>query len=175
MRDEGEGQGESTGFQIKDRRRFDEQGNIRSQDDSAKEQPAGRLDSKSTAPSSGQGAKLSSGKDSAVKDSATNEAGFTVKEKSDSAAAPEVDFSSFILSMAHSVLVHLGEVPAPAGVDIPVNLEAAKQTIDLLAMLKSKTSGNLETQEEHLIEEILHNLRVSFVQAKNRSKSTSAA
>jgi len=77
---------------------------------------------------------------------------------------PEIDFGTFILSMGSSVLVHLGEVPAPDGTT-ERNLPLAKQTIDLLALLQEKTKGNLDEAEDNLLRSLLYDLRIKYVDA----------
>jgi hypothetical protein len=76
---------------------------------------------------------------------------------------PEIDFSSFIFSLSTSALLHLGEVPDPTTQKREKNLPLAKQTIDILGMLKEKTKGNLTPDEEKLIENILTDLRWRYV------------
>jgi len=81
----------------------------------------------------------------------------------------EVAFGSFIMSLATQVLVQLGEMPAPGGLEIPVDLNAARQTIEIISMLQRRTRGNVSAEEAHFLEEVLHSLRTSFVA---RSKKT---
>lgn len=76
---------------------------------------------------------------------------------------PEVSFSSFILSLSTSVLVHLGEVPDPVTQKMDKHLPLAKQTIDLLGMLMEKTKGNLSGDEEKMMEHLLADLRWRYV------------
>lgn len=76
---------------------------------------------------------------------------------------PEIDFSSFIFSLSTSALLHLGEVPDPITKKRGKNLPLAKQTIDILGMLKEKTKGNLTPDEEKLMENILTDLRWRYV------------
>jgi hypothetical protein len=84
---------------------------------------------------------------------------------------PAVDFSTFVLSLAHSTLVHLGEAPDPAsGKPALQNLPMAHQTIDLIALLAEKTRGNLTGEEERLIEQLLYDLRLRYVEVSNKSK-----
>jgi hypothetical protein len=75
---------------------------------------------------------------------------------------PEIDFSTFILSITTSAMVHLGEAPHPDGATRK-DLTLAKQTIDLLGMLKEKTAGNLTEEESKLLEEVLYDLRLRYV------------
>jgi hypothetical protein len=80
------------------------------------------------------------------------------------AALPEIDFSTFVLSLTTSAMVHLGEAPHPDGAthnDLPL----AKQTIDILGMLKEKTAGNLSEEESRLLDEVLYDLRLRYVGA----------
>ncbi len=78
---------------------------------------------------------------------------------------PEVDFNNFIFSLSTSVLIQLGEIEDPFTQKEAKNLPLAKQTIDLIGMLKEKTKGNLTPQEEKLIENILYDLKMRYVKA----------
>lgn len=74
-----------------------------------------------------------------------------------------IDFSSFIVSIATQAMAALGEIPNPqTGVQAP-NHAAARELIDIIAMLDLKTKGNLSADEALLIEEVLHSLRLAFV------------
>ena len=83
-----------------------------------------------------------------------------------SAGLPKVDFSSFVLSLYSSVLVQLGLVEEPTTGKKEKDLALAKQTIDMMAMIKEKTVGNLDTEEENLLTNLLHELRLAYVEAK---------
>ena len=74
-----------------------------------------------------------------------------------------VDFSTHILSLASSALIALGRMPAPDGVQQPLDLETAKHLIDVLAMLREKTNGNLHEKEAKLLEGLLADLRMQYV------------
>lgn len=82
-------------------------------------------------------------------------------------ALPAVDLSSFALSLAASALYHLGVMGDPAqGEKAPEpNLPLARQTIDTLAMLQEKTRGNLDEEETRLLDGLLYELRMRFVEA----------
>jgi hypothetical protein len=77
---------------------------------------------------------------------------------------PHVDFSTFVLSLSHSALMHLGQAPNPETGQVERNLPLARQTIDLIGMLDEKTKGNLSGEEERLIGQILFDLRLRFVE-----------
>jgi hypothetical protein len=78
---------------------------------------------------------------------------------------PPVEFTTFVLSLSHSALMHLGEAPDPdTGGVVQKNLQLARQTIDLIAMLEEKTKGNLTGDEERLLAQILFDLRMRYVE-----------
>lgn len=83
-------------------------------------------------------------------------------------ALPSIDFSTFVLSLSHSALMHLGEAPDPETGKTDASLPLAKQTIDLIGMLEEKTKGNLTGEEERLIGQILFDLRMRFVELEKR-------
>lgn len=74
-----------------------------------------------------------------------------------------VDFSTLILSLSTSVLLHLGEIPNPQTNKSEKNLELARHTIDIIDMLKQKTKGNLTEGEGGLIDNVLYDLRMRYV------------
>jgi hypothetical protein len=83
-------------------------------------------------------------------------------------ALPPLDFSTLILSMASTAMVQLGVVAAPGG-DAPApDLDAAKQAIDILAILEEKTRGNLDDAEQKLLQSLLYDLRVAYVDAQKK-------
>lgn len=76
---------------------------------------------------------------------------------------PQVTFSTFILSLASSALVQLGEVPDPDTGRTSENLLMAKHTIDVLTMLQEKTRGCADADEARLLEGVLYELRMKYV------------
>ncbi len=83
---------------------------------------------------------------------------------------PTIDFATFILSLSHSALMHLGEAPHPDDNRVEVELPLAKQTIDLLILLEDKTKGNLTGDEERLMTQILFDLRMRYVERSKAPK-----
>jgi hypothetical protein len=81
---------------------------------------------------------------------------------------PAVDFSTFLLSLAHSALVHLGDSPGPNGQASPTNLPLARQTIDLISLLQEKTKGNLTGEEERMIEQLTYDLQSRYISATQK-------
>ncbi len=76
---------------------------------------------------------------------------------------PEVNFSSFVMSLATQAMVQLGQMAPPPGMDIPVDVESGRGTIDILSMLQQKTKGNLTAEEAKFLEDVLHTLRVAYI------------
>ena len=81
-------------------------------------------------------------------------------------ALPSTDFTTLILSLHHSALMHLGDAPHPEGGTMTRDLPLARQSIDMIAMLEEKTKGNLAGDEERLIHQVLLELRLRFVEAQ---------
>jgi hypothetical protein len=82
----------------------------------------------------------------------------------------QVSFVAFVISMASNAAVHFGDAPDPVSNEMrPPNLEAASQVIELLAMLEQKTRGNLTAEERQLLDQILFELRMRYVDARKGS------
>jgi hypothetical protein len=81
---------------------------------------------------------------------------------------PPVDFPTFVLSLGSSVLMHLGDAPHPGSGEIAKDLSMAKHTIDILSMLELKTKGNLNPSEAQLMENLLFDLRLRYVEAAKK-------
>ena len=130
---------EDKGFKVKDRRKILQEGEEKEKTEKAapeeKEVPKGAQESKEQA------------------------------RKTESPPLPEINFSTFILSLSTSALMHLGEIPNPETNRIDRNLPLAKQTIDLIDMLKKKTEGNREQDEDNLITNLLYDLKLKYVAA----------
>lgn len=81
------------------------------------------------------------------------------------AGLPKVDFSTFVLSLGTTALYQLGAMPDPAtGETAPADPLVAQQTIDTLEMIRDKTRGNLDEEERKLIDSLLYELRMRFVE-----------
>jgi hypothetical protein len=75
----------------------------------------------------------------------------------------EITFASFVFSLSTQALVHLGEIADPVDGAARVNLEGARQIIDIIAILHAKTAGNLDAAESALLENALYDLRMRYV------------
>lgn len=84
----------------------------------------------------------------------------------------EFTFASLVLSLSTSALLHLGMAPGGEGDESAgeseVNLPMARQVIDILEMLETKTRGNLDKDEAAMLEQVLHDLHMRFVEAKQK-------
>jgi hypothetical protein len=100
--------------------------------------------------------------------------GFVTNETHDHVAQDRevstINFVAFVLSLAHTAAVHFGDVPDPvSGAKSQANLPAAQQMIDILALLEEKTRGNLTAEERQLLEQVLFELRMRFVEIQGAS------
>ncbi len=77
---------------------------------------------------------------------------------------PEVSFTTFVVGLSTQALVALGEIPDPVSGQHAKDLEAAQQLIDIIGMLREKTRGNLDNDENSLVEAILFDLRMKYVE-----------
>ena len=83
---------------------------------------------------------------------------------------PSIDFTTLLLSFASSAQIQLGLVADPMTQKVSQNLSMAKQTIDLISVLGEKTKGNLSAEEGELMETLLYNLRLQFIEMSKRDK-----
>jgi Domain of unknown function (DUF1844) len=80
---------------------------------------------------------------------------------------PRVSFAGFVISLATTAAVHFGDIPDPqTGERHESDLAAAQQMIDLISLLQDKTKGNLTAEESKLVDDLLYELRMRFVQAQ---------
>lgn len=130
------------GFVIKDRRLFDESGAARVEEEMKPE------DKKRTE-------KPEEGPRTSPVEMDTPE--------TEASPLPEINFASFIFSLSTTAMYHFGDFPDPVTKESQRNLPAAKQTIDILSILKTKTEGNLDEQEKQMLDGILYELRMRFI------------
>jgi hypothetical protein len=82
----------------------------------------------------------------------------------------ELSFVTFVLSLASSAAIHFGDLPDPSGERSEPNLEGAAQMIEILALLDEKTRGNLTAEERQVLEQVLYELRMRFVEVRDGGK-----
>jgi len=84
---------------------------------------------------------------------------------------PPLDFTSFVISLATTVAIHFGDMADQlTGQKPEPNLDGAAQMIDILSLLEEKTRGNLTAEERQVLDQVLYELRLRFVEAKNGGK-----
>ena len=82
-----------------------------------------------------------------------------------------LSFTAFVLSLASTAAIHFGDLPDPiSGQRSELNLDGAAQMIEILSLLDQKTRGNLTAEERQMLEQVLYELRVRFVEASGAGK-----
>ncbi len=79
----------------------------------------------------------------------------------------DVSFTAFVLSLASAAAIHFGDVPDESGKASEPNLDGAGQMIDILALLEEKTRGNLTAEERQVLEQVLYELRMRFIEVRD--------
>jgi len=144
---------EQSAFKVTDRRMFTTEGEIREQQQSDPGEQA--PPHKEEPPKASQEEKPKASQEPSQKEEA--------EPTAEQDPSQGVNFASFLLSLATTGMVHLGEIPDPGSGQKMEDLEAARQMIDILGILKEKTEGNLSTEESHLLENVLYELRMKFM------------
>jgi hypothetical protein len=91
--------------------------------------------------------------------------------RSDCMPMADISFTQFVISLASSAAIHFGDIPDMSGQTAPApDLEAARQMIEILALLEEKTRGNLTAEERQVLEQILYELRLRFVEVSGASE-----
>ncbi|MBI4486346.1 MAG: DUF1844 domain-containing protein [Acidobacteria bacterium] len=84
---------------------------------------------------------------------------------------PALSFTAFVLSLASTAAIHFGDLPDPmSGEPAEPNLDGAAQMIEILSLLDQKTRGNLTAEERQVLEQVLYELRLRFVEASSARK-----
>ena len=130
---------EGKGFTVKDRRSFDEDGDLKDEKETKEPVSQPKEEKKQ-------------------------------KEAPKAPPLPEVNFNSLIFSLSSSALLHLGDIADPQTGETREDLPMAKHSIDIISMLKDKTKGNLDNEEQKFIDNILTDLRLRYVKALHSKK-----
>ncbi len=140
-----EDKNESSGFRVVDRRSFSADGTRREvapeEEEKAREEP-------STAPRAAPPPREAEARE----DDEPGEAGF----------------ETLVSYLSTTAMFQLGLLAGPGGERIPPDLPNARRTIDLLAVLQEKTQGNLTTDEARLLDDVLYEIRMSYVEMEKR-------
>ncbi|MCS6960967.1 MAG: DUF1844 domain-containing protein [Deltaproteobacteria bacterium] len=140
-------------FKVIDKRRFDEEGNEKSTETE-------EFNHEDLFESHAQVEATSDKLDSRMSNIEQNEA------QKDEKKGEGISFASIVLSLTSQTLIHLGEVAGVPGA--PIDLEAARNTIDVLDLLREKTKGNLTAEESELLENAVRSLKFKYVEVTNR-------
>ncbi len=133
----GEDSEQSKGFQVKDRRRFTETGDVR-EDAQKPEEPAASADA--------------------------GEPDLPPEGPLHAHEPLEITLSTFVMSLSTQALMCLGEIPNPLTDKTEMDLDAVREFIDIISMLQEKTRGNVDPAEARLFEKVLYDLRIRFVE-----------
>ena len=90
----------------------------------------------------------------------------------ESNSLPKLDLTQFFLSVSSAAFIGLGIVPSPDGGETKPDLMLARQNIDLLELMQEKTRGNRTPEEDRLLEQLLFETRMRFVEAQNQQRRT---
>lgn len=144
MSDEREQEAADRGFRVEDRRRFHPDGTPREEGaapEAATETPP-PADPEPSAAEAGAAGSVAAG------------------------PAAELTFATFLISLGTQALVHLGDLPDPVSHQVQADLGAAREMIDILGLLQEKTRGNLDEAESQLLNGLLYDLRLRFVERR---------
>jgi hypothetical protein len=92
-------------------------------------------------------------------------------ERAQSERTPDplsIDFGRLVLSLARQALMLLGEEPNPMDGRVEADLDGARETIDILMLLRVKTRGNLTPEESALLEQMIYELQMKFAHKTRR-------
>jgi hypothetical protein len=165
----GEEEEKPRAFKVDDRRRFSPEGELKPEFQGTDEPtagartdapPAGGGDTASSAAAAFASASTSAGSARAAERPSTAQS----RARASASVAPEINFGTFVVGLSTQALVHLGEIPDPLSGQPSADLPAAQQLIDIIAILKEKTRGNLDHDEDTLLETILFELRMKYVE-----------
>ena len=144
-------------FKVQDRRRFSAEGELKPEftgpDDTPERESAAQ-------PSAGAtiGAASATSRQAQAQPGGGQDSGYA------GAGAGEINFSTFVVGLSTQALLSLGEIPDPHSGQLARDLPAAQQLIDIIGMLQEKTRGNLDREESAMIEAILYELRMKYVE-----------
>jgi hypothetical protein len=154
-----EEQEDKRGFKVQDRRRFSAEGETKE---------GGEAPSESSEPQEIKSKPGSPGPETASKPAASGAHQESSRQsesiRHSNEPPPELTFAAFLWSLSEQALAALGEVPDPSSGKVSRDLTMAQQMIDIIAMLRDKTRGNLDPQERAMLEEILSSLQMKYVE-----------
>lgn len=88
--------------------------------------------------------------------------------------APDMPFYQLVLSLQAAAIQQMGKIVSPITGEVERDLDMARSTIDLLEMLERKTKGNLNADEKNLLDHVLYELRLNFIDEQDKDKAGAA-
>jgi Domain of unknown function (DUF1844) len=146
---------ESKGFKVQDRRRFSAEGELK---------PEFSQTAEESAPSPTETPRAEAAAQAPPSTGASASPTGAAASPEHEAGLPEMTFASFLVGLSAQVLIHLGEVPDPGSGEVHRDFVGAQQLIDLIGILQEKTRGNLDPSEASMLEAILYDLRMKYVE-----------
>ncbi len=118
--------------------------------------------------------KVEAEKESAAKAKSAPDVASTKEESSDATdpPMPPASFEMLLTTLATEALMALGQVPHPITGKVEVKRNQAKFLIDTVDVLRQKTAGNLSNSEQQVIDSLLHQMRLVFVQTADLPASS---
>lgn len=150
---------QAKGFKVEDKRRFSAEGELKPEHRGPEQAGTTSSVSPGIVGGAGRGEPANQGRASQRSNAAASQSRET---------APEITFATFVVGLSTQALVHLGELPDPQTNQPAPDLPAAQQLIDIIAMLENKTRGNLDHEEQAMLESILFDLRMKYVERARR-------
>jgi hypothetical protein len=150
-----EDQEDKRGFKVQDRRRFSAEGETKEGGDN--DQP----------PASNEAIEIKSRPAASASEPASGPqaaAEHHAASHHSSQPPPELTFAAFLWSLSEQALAALGEIPDPMSGKVTHDLVLAQQMIDIIIMLREKTRGNLDAEEQAMLKEILSGLQMKYVE-----------
>jgi hypothetical protein len=151
------------GFKVDDRRRFSAEGELKPEHRGPEAAAAPQSSTDSGSSAAERIAQEAQQESRAAQESKAARA-FSERR----APIAEITFGTFVVGLSTQALMHLGEIPDPHTNQSSTDLPAAQQLIDIIAMLQEKTHGNLDRDEEAMLEAILFELRMKYVERARR-------
>jgi len=150
-----EDQEDKRGFKVQDRRRFSAEGETKEGGDN------------DTPPASNEAIEIKSRPAASAPEPASGPqatAEHHAASHPSSQPPPELTFAAFLWSLSEQALAALGEIPDPMSGKVTHDLVLAQQMIDIIIMLREKTRGNLDAEEQAMLKEILSGLQMKYVE-----------
>jgi hypothetical protein len=147
-------------FSVVDKRRFTPAGELRPDAEPSPPQPSQSQPAAETPPAPAPQPKASPPPESEH----ARETRQAYERQARNAPGQRIDFETVVLSISTSAMYQLGLVQDQAGRTLPADPDAARHTIDMLGVLQEKTQGNLSFQEQQLLDQVLYELRMAYLQ-----------